>query len=121
MIRTLSIVCMTLLACRAAAPTPTSAPAPGPAAPGPAAPAPAPAPAADDRGLTHGECAEAIDHAIALFDADPAMSSAAQMMRDGRERFITQCEGGATLRDHRCVMDAKTAHELGLCPQPGTR
>lgn len=81
---------------------------------------PAP-PANPDRKLTRAECTQGVDHAIALFDAEPEMVGAAKSMRDGRAGFITQCETVATLRDHECLMAAKTSHELGLCPMPGTR
>ena len=82
---------------------------------------PAAKPVAVDRRLTHAECAEGVDHAIALFEREPAMADAAKMMRDGRTDFIAQCERTATVRDHECLMKSKTSHELGLCPMPGTR
>jgi len=74
-----------------------------------------------NRKLTRSECTEGVDHAIALFDADPSMGSAAKMMRDGRDGFIKQCTSTATVRDHECLMKSKTSHALGLCPMPGTR
>ena len=70
-----------------------------------------------DRRLTHAECVESVDHAIALFEVD--QPDAAKMMRDGRAGFITQCEATARVRDHECLMAAKTSTELGLCPLPG--
>jgi hypothetical protein len=89
---------------------------------GAARPAPAPAPAADpDRRLSHAECAESVDHAIAIFEADPEMAGTAKSMRDGRDGFISQCEASATLRDRDCLMKAHDARELGLCPPPGSR
>src|SRR6188768_708133 len=72
-----------------------------------------------NRRLTHAECVQGVDHAIALFAADPAMSDAARSMRDGRDGFVAQCEASATVRDHECLMKSKSAHELGLCPLPG--
>jgi len=74
-----------------------------------------------NRRLTRAECADGVDHAIALFDADPAMAAAAKTMRDTRESAISQCTQVATVRDHDCLMKSKTANELGLCPMPGTR
>ena len=74
-----------------------------------------------NRRLTRAECTAGVDHAIALFDAEPAMAGAATMMRDGRAGFIQQCEAVATVRDHECLMKSKTSHELGLCPLPGSR
>jgi hypothetical protein len=74
-----------------------------------------------NRRLTGAECTEGVDHAIALFDREPAMADAAKAMRDGRAGFIAQCEATALAHDHACLMKSKTAHDLGLCPMPGTR
>ena len=70
-----------------------------------------------DRRLTKAECTESVDHAIALFEVD--QPDAAKMMRDGRDGAIAQCEATARVRDHECLMKAKTSSELGLCPMPG--
>jgi hypothetical protein len=86
----------------------------------PAAPS---SPAGDDPGrrLTHDECVAAVDHAIALFDASADMAAVAVQLRGERASSIAQCEASATLRDHRCLMKATTASELGLCPMPGAQ
>jgi hypothetical protein len=73
------------------------------------------------RKLTTAECTEAVDHAIALFEADAAYAPAAAQMREGRATFVAQCEATATPGDRDCLMKAKTAAELGTCPMPGAR
>ena len=70
-----------------------------------------------NRRLTHAECVEGVDHAIALFDVDDPAS--AKMMRGMRADSIAQCEATARVRDHQCLMNAMTSRELGLCPLPG--
>ena len=120
--------CMFALAVVFAAPLPAGcgsrsedAPAPSPNTGGEAQ-APAKAGSADlARRLTRAECVEAVDHAIALLEGDAAMASAAAQLRAERDGSIAQCEQTATLRDHRCLMAANTARELGLCPMPGAR
>ena len=96
------------------------APAPSPRA---GSQAPSPGAGSEDpaRRVSHAECVEAVDHAIALFDGDAEMAAAATQLRAERDRSIAQCEETATLRDHRCLMAASTARELGLCPMPGGR
>jgi hypothetical protein len=97
------------------------APAPSPKTGGEAL-APVTAGSADPaRRLTRAECVEAVDHAVALLEGDPGMASAAAQLRAERDGSIAQCEQTATLRDHRCLMAANTARELGLCPMPGAR
>ncbi|MDQ3335267.1 MAG: hypothetical protein M4D80_08895 [Myxococcota bacterium] len=76
-------------------------------------------PADPNRRLTKAECTEGVDHAIALFEREP-MPDVAKSMRDGRAGFIAQCEATALAHDHACLMKSKTAHDLGLCPMPGT-
>jgi hypothetical protein len=65
-----------------------------------------------DRRLTREECAESVDHAIALLGPDVPMD---------RETSIAQCLETATVRDRDCLRKAKTADDMGLCPMPGTR
>jgi hypothetical protein len=72
-----------------------------------------------DRRLTHDECGRNVDHAIALFGADPGIGSAAASMREGRDELVRTCEATATVSDQDCVMKSKTAYDLSLCPMPG--
>jgi hypothetical protein len=65
-----------------------------------------------DRRLTRDECAASVDHAIELLGPSVPMD---------RETSIAQCLETATVRDRDCLMKAKTADEMGLCPMPGTR
>lgn len=78
---------------------------------------------ADDptRALTRAECEAAVAHAIALIDADPAARPYADTMRLHRAARVDECLATATLADHRCLMNARTFTELGLCPMPGRR
>src|SRR5262245_19092391 len=69
--------------------------------------------------VTHAECVEAVEHATKLLAADPALASYADDMRANRDRRVAECEATATRADHECLMKAKTAQELGLCPMPG--
>lgn len=81
-----------------------------------------PAPLGEDPGrrLTEAECENAVTHAIALIEAAPEAAAFASQMKDHRAERIAECRKTATLRDHRCLMNAKTFNELGLCPMPGT-
>ena len=72
-----------------------------------------------DRRLTRAECTAGVDHAIALFAAEPAMAEATKQLSGGRTGFIADCEATGKLHDHECLMNAKTSQELGLCPLPG--
>jgi hypothetical protein len=72
-----------------------------------------------NRRLTRAECTAGVDHAIALFAADPAMADATKQLRDGRAGFIADCEATGKGHDHECLMAAKTSQALGLCPLPG--
>lgn len=78
-------------------------------------------PAADDpkRRLTAAECTEAVDHALGLFANDPAMADAVASLREHRGEMVSECGKTGTLRDYRCLMAAKSAQEMGQCPQPG--
>jgi hypothetical protein len=108
----------------AAAPPATATPAgatPAPAASGAGTPSSPEAGGDAGRRLTHDECAAAVDHAIALFEAGADTAAVAAQLRAERASSIAQCEATATLRDHRCLMKATTASELGLCPMPGAQ
>jgi hypothetical protein len=72
-----------------------------------------------NRRLTRAECTAGVDHAIALFAAEPAMAEATKQLRAGRAGFIADCEATGKLHDHECLMAAKSSQELGLCPLPG--
>jgi hypothetical protein len=76
----------------------------------------------DDPGrrLTAAECERAVAHAIALIEADPAAAPYAAVMKEHRAERVAECVATATLRDHRCLMNATTFTELGLCPMPGS-
>ena len=74
-----------------------------------------------DRRLSPAECEAAVDHAVALLTPDPMSAAAAAQLRTGRVTAVEQCLATATLRDHRCLMAARDARELGLCPMPGGR
>jgi hypothetical protein len=71
------------------------------------------------RRLTERECAAAVDHAIELLAAEPDTRGFADTMRAGHATHVKQCLETATLRDHECLMKARDARELGLCPMPG--
>lgn len=72
-----------------------------------------------NRRLTRAECTAGVDHAIALFAAEPTMADTAKQLSGGRAGFIADCEATGKLHDHECLMNAKTSQELGLCPLPG--
>lgn len=72
-----------------------------------------------DRRLTEGECEAAVAHAIQLLEAEPSARAFAEQMKLDPEARVAECLDTGRLRDHRCLMTARTFDELGRCPMPG--
>jgi hypothetical protein len=79
------------------------------------------APLGEDLGrrLTEAECDRAIDHALALVDDEPGAGDHATQLRGDRAARIAACVEVGTLRDHRCLMAARSFQDLGGCAIPG--
>jgi hypothetical protein len=83
------------------------------------APAPEAAPVAaepvPEASLTEAQCGEAIDHNIALMEADPEEKGFAKSMKADRAKFVAECVEKWGKKYYDCVVGAKTLQERDAC------